>query len=165
MGLTFFLLCSYLIWMVIMEMTSLNSSSVVQLWIIWFCLVTVAWQAPLSIEFPRQEYWSELSFPSSGYLPNPGVEPTSPVCRWIFYHWATAKAHIETMCVYVSHWVMSDFCGPVDFKAHQPPLSMEFSRQEYWRGLPLPSPGDLPDPGIEPTSPALQGILSQSPSF
>ena len=34
--------------------------------------------------------------------------------------------------------------------------SMEFSRQEYWSGLPFPSPGDLPDPGIEPRSPALQ---------
>ena len=40
--------------------------------------------------------------------------------------------------------------------AHQAPLSMEFSRQEYWIWLPFPSPGDLPDPGIEPTSPALQ---------
>ena len=36
------------------------------------------------------------------------------------------------------------------------PLSMEFSRQEYWSGLPFPSPGDLPDPGIEPRSPALR---------
>ena len=33
---------------------------------------------------------------------------------------------------------------------------MEFSRQEYWNGLPFPSPGDLPNPGIEPRSPALQ---------
>ena len=40
--------------------------------------------------------------------------------------------------------------------AHQTPLSMEFSKQEYWSGLPFPSPGDLPDPGIEPRSPALQ---------
>ena len=38
----------------------------------------------------------------------------------------------------------------------QAPLSMEFSRQEYWSGLPFPSPEDLPDPGIEPGSPALQ---------
>ena len=38
--------------------------------------------------------------------------------------------------------------------AHQAPPSMEFSRQEYWSGLPFPSPGDLPDPGIEPESPA-----------
>ena len=36
------------------------------------------------------------------------------------------------------------------------PLSIGFSRQEYWSGLPFPSPGDLPDPGIEPRSPALQ---------
>ena len=40
--------------------------------------------------------------------------------------------------------------------AHQAPLSLEFSRQEYWSGLPFPSPGDLPNPGIEPGSPALQ---------
>ena len=47
-----------------------------------------------------------------------------------------------------------------DFKA---PLSMEFSRQEYWSGLSFPSPGDLPDPGTEPRSPALQAdsLLSE----
>ena len=39
---------------------------------------------------------------------------------------------------------------------HQAPLSMEFSRQEYWSGLPFFSPGGLLNPGIEPTSPALQ---------
>ena len=40
--------------------------------------------------------------------------------------------------------------------AHQTPLSMGFPRHEYWSGLPFPSPGDLPDPGMEPWSPALQ---------
>ena len=40
--------------------------------------------------------------------------------------------------------------------AHQTPLSMGFPRQEYWRGLPFLSPGNIPDPGIEPGSPALQ---------
>ena len=40
--------------------------------------------------------------------------------------------------------------------AHQAPPSIGFSRQEYWNGLPFPSPGDLPDPGIEPRSPALR---------
>ena len=45
--------------------------------------------------------------------------------------------------------------------ACQASLSMGFSRQEYWSGLPFPSPGDLPDPGIEPRCPALQaGLLS-----
>ena len=52
--------------------------------------------------------------------------------------------------------------------AHQASLSMEFSRQEYWSGLPFPSPGDLPDPGIKPgspVSPALQAdfLPSESP--
>ena len=40
--------------------------------------------------------------------------------------------------------------------AYQAPLSMKFSRQEYWSGLPYPSPGDLPDPGIKPMFPAVQ---------
>ena len=47
--------------------------------------------------------------------------------------------------------------------AYQAPPSMGFSRQEYWSGLPFPSPGDLPNPGIEPRSPALQtdALLSE----
>ena len=40
--------------------------------------------------------------------------------------------------------------------AYQAPPFMEFSRQEYWSGLPFSSPGDLPDPGIKPRSPTLQ---------
>ena len=48
--------------------------------------------------------------------------------------------------------------------ACQAPLSMGFSRQEYWNGLPVPSPGDLPNPGIKPRSPALQAdALSSEP--
>ena len=49
--------------------------------------------------------------------------------------------------------------------AYQAPPSMRFSRQEYWSGLPFPSPGDLPYPGIEPWSPALQAdtLTSQPP--
>ena len=46
-------------------------------------------------------------------------------------------------------------CSPMDSSLHQAPLSMGFSRQEYWSGLPFPSPGNLPDPGIKPRSPAL----------
>ena len=49
--------------------------------------------------------------------------------------------------------------------AYQAPPSMGFSRQEYWSGLPLPSPGDLPDPGTEPGSPALEAdaLTSEPP--
>ena len=47
---------------------------------------------------------------------------------------------------------------------YQAPLFMGFPRQEYWSGLPLPSPGDLPNPGIEPTSPAFAGrFLTKEP--
>ena len=55
----------------------------------------------------------------------------------------------------VSHSVMSDSCDPMDCS---PPGSSVhgFSRQEYWSGLPFPSPGDLPKPGIKHNSPTLQ---------
>ena len=74
----------------------------------------------------------------------------------------TTYARFETYChyeVYIRKKVKSLsrvrlFVTPWTV-AHQAPPSMEFSRQEYWSGLPLPSPRDLPDPGIEPGSPAL----------
>ena len=58
------------------------------------------------------------------------------------------KSSAPDLCVwlFVTPWTV----------AYQAPLSMEFSRQEYWSGLPFPSPGDLPNPEIEPRSPALQ---------
>ena len=63
--------------------------------------------------------------------------------------------HYDIGCVgSVSQLFMSDCVTPWT-AARQAPLSTGFSRREYWRGLPLPSPGDLPDPGSEPQSPAL----------
>ena len=53
-------------------------------------------------------------------------------------------------CPFVTLWIA----------ARRVPLSMGFSRQEYWSGLPFPSPGDLPDPGIEPGSQA-DSLLSE----
>ena len=47
--------------------------------------------------------------------------------------------------------------------AHQAPLSMGYSRQEYWSGLPFPPPGDLPNPGIKPMCPALSIFTSEPP--
>ena len=60
---------------------------------------------------------------------------------------------------------MSDSLQPPWTVALEAPPSMEFSRQRYWGGLPFPSLGDLPDPGIEPGSPALQvdALLSEPP--
>ena len=65
--------------------------------------------------------------------------------------------------VSVGHLVMYDSAIPWVI-ACQAPLSIEFSRQEYWSVLPFPSPGTLPNPGIEPGSPAVQAhSLSSEP--
>ena len=55
------------------------------------------------------------------------------------------------MEVLVTQWCLT-LCDPWTV-AHQPPLSMEFSRQEYWSGLLFPPPRDLPEPGFKPSSP------------
>ena len=54
---------------------------------------------------------------------------------------------------------MSDSFATPWAVVHQAPLSMEFSRQDCWSGLPFSSPVDLPDPGIEPGSPLSQGVF------
>ena len=56
----------------------------------------------------------------------------------------------------LSRWIMSNSLWPLWTVVHWASLSMGFSRQESWSGLPFLSPGDLPDPGIEPASPAWQ---------
>ena len=74
---------------------------------------------------------------------------------------STATQSIK--CIQKIHQIRSDqSLSPVQLfatlwtVAYQAPLSMGFSREEYWSGLPFPSPGDLPNPGIEPGSPALE---------
>ena len=124
---------------------------------------TAAYQSPPSMGFSRQEYWSGVPDQESSY-------------------------HFEIRCDHVTHAGQS--CGnrsdtafqggkKVKVKllsrvqlftilwtvAYQAPLSMGFSRQEYWSGLPFPSPGDLPNPGIEAESCSLQAdsLLSELP--
>ena len=64
-----------------------------------------------------------------------------------------------------SYSVMFDSYVTLWTAARQAPLSMGFSRQEYWAGLPFPSPGDFPDPGIEPRSPTLaSGFFTAEPA-
>ena len=57
----------------------------------------------------------------------------------------------HVMCL-LSHFSHVQLCATQGTVAHQAPLSMGFSRQEYWSGLPCPPAGDLPNPGIEPAS-------------
>ena len=52
---------------------------------VWLFAILVAHQAPLSMEFSRQEYWSGLSFPTSGDLPHPGIKPVSPALAGRFF--------------------------------------------------------------------------------
>ena len=65
----------------------------------------------------------------------------------------------------VSRSVMSDSFASSWTVANQAPLSLGFSRQEYWSGLPFPTPGDLPNPGIKAGSPALQADSLPSESL
>ena len=65
---------------------------------------------------------------------------------------------LDIICCYVVAKSCLTHCDPWT-AACQAPLSMGFPRQEYWSGLPFPSPGDLPYPGIEPLSPALAGEI------
>ena len=75
-------------------------------------------------------------------------------------HTTGTRLNYQSVCVSCS--VMSDSATPWTV-ACQAPLSMKFSRQEYWSGLPFSSPGDLSDPGIKPRSLALQAdaLLSE----
>ena len=60
-----------------------------------------------------------------------------------------------------SLWAMSD-SATSQTVAHQAPLSMGLSRQEYWSGMPCPPPVDLPDPGIEPAFPVTPALQADS---
>ena len=140
------------------------------------CLTTsnLPWFTHLTFQVPMQFY----SLQHQTLLPSPVTPRTgcclcfgsvssffpdlflhwSPVAYWtptdlgsssFRYHHLGVKVKVKLLShvrLFVTPWTV----------AHQAPPSMEFSRQEYCSGLPFPSPGDLPDPGIEPGSPALQ---------
>ena len=74
---------------------------------------------------------------------------------WLLQIFSTCGQSLSRVRLFATLWTV----------ARQAPLSMGFPRQEYWSGLSFPSPGDLPNPGIEPSSPALQAdsLLSEPP--
>ena len=134
----------------------------------------VAHQAPLSMGFSRQEYWSGLPLPLAGNLPDPGIEPESAAAPAL----AVAAKPLQsclTLCdprdgsppgspvpgilqARTLEWVAITFSNACKWNvivkslsrvwllatpwtaAHQAPPSMGFSRQEYWSGVPWPSP-------------------------
>ena len=101
--------------------------------------------------------WSShnpLGFLKSG-LPQPEhTEEINPWFWWLWRHWLPLLCSHPTTIIYMKHACMLSHFSHVRLfttpwtVAHQAPLSLGFSRQEYWRGLPCPPPRDLPNPGI-----------------
>ena len=115
-------------------------------------------QVPLSMDFPRLEYWSELPFPIVATLPDPGIEPVSSAPPALAGRLLTPRATWE------AHTAVARDVEPLSrvrllatpwTAAYHAPPSTGFSRQKYWSGLPFTFPEDLPNPGNEPGSPAL----------
>ena len=102
-----------------------------------------AHQAPLSQGFSRQEHWRGLPFPALGHLPDPGIEPTSPVSPPLEANSLPTEPPgkpISLLLLLLIHFSRIRTCATQLTAAHQAPLSLVFSRQEYWGGLPVPSP-------------------------
>ena len=103
-------------------------------------LRTGARQAPLSMEFSRQENWSGLPFPSPGDLPDPGMEPRSPALQADYLPFELPGIYMLQLLLLLSHFSHVQLCVTPQTEAHQAPPSLGFSRQEHWSGLPFPSP-------------------------
>ena len=110
--------------------------------------------------------WSRKWLPIPGFFPGESLDrgdwwAKSIGLQRVRHDWVTKQAHMHKVCICKSMKVKVftlsclTLCNPMDC-THQASLPMEFSRQEYWSGLPFPFPGDLPNPGIEPRSPAMQ---------
>ena len=96
-------------------------------------------------------------------------EKPCDLCRTFLFHWFRLRSkrrqtrnylRIQSVCVCAQSLSCVRLFATPRTAALQAPRSMKFSKQEYWSGLPFPTPGDLSDPGIEPTSlesPALAG--------
>ena len=122
-------------------------------------------QAPLSLGFSRQEYQSELPCPPPGDLPDPGMKPTSPAWQAD----SLPLSHLGSLHVtdFIAKGVMEPTMPPTGLSG---PSLLPHPICPYWIKLGTPTgkflcleaaspcrpPGDLPDPGIEPESPAWQ---------
>ena len=114
---------------------------------------------------PQIGLWALPACPTSPGGQHKGPGPLHSGCHHSLFDVVVVFTFNSFRCVCVcvcdSHSTMSDSVIPW-IVARQAPLSMGFSRQEYWSGLPFPSPGDLPHPEIKPGFPALQADSLQS---
>ena len=140
---------------------------------------TVARQSRLFIEFSRLAYWSELSFPSSGNLSNPGIKPGFSHCRQILHMYTYESESLSVVSdplwphgmvlgilqARILEWVAFPFSRGSSQPRGQTQVSCTADwfftswatreAREYWSGHSIPSPADLRDPGIKPGSPAI----------
>ena len=118
------------------------------------CLGVSLWSKVGDMDDPRsQSQWCESVLP-----PRLAMHTTS-LTETLMYTFLAVLFLLTCNAAGMSAWVLSGiwlFVAPWTV-ARQAPLSMGFSRKEYWSGLPWPPPGDLPGPGIEPGSPAWAG--------
>ena len=124
----------------------------------WDSIWTVAYQAPCPWDSPGNSPGVDCHFFLQGIFPTQGSNPGLPHCTQTLYrlsHQGSQKVKsLSRVWLFSTPWNVD----------RQAPLSMGFSRQQYWSGWPFPSPGDFPNPGIEPESPTLQvDTLSSEP--
>ena len=115
---------------------------------------TVPCQAPLSMEFSRQEYWNGLPFPTPGDFPDLGMKPAplaSPTLAGRFFTIVPPRRPSRKECI-LSHFSHVRLFVTLWIVARQTSLSKGFSSQWYCCGFLRPPLGNLPNPGIEPVS-------------
>ena len=109
----------------------------------------ISWLFPLCSQVWESQSCTIHSFikilPEHSLYAWPLEWPSTTPCSLLILHVSKYQS-LSHAWLFVTPWTA----------AHQSPLSMRFSRQRYWSRFPFPSPGDLPNPGIEPRSPALQ---------
>ena len=139
---------------------------ILPLHVLYFFVALIISVTSSKFYFPTMYYYSDPpSLLSIGKLISPKYEYQKR--DYSYQKKKTSSKVSRIMFLYISEVAQScpTLCDPMDCVAYQAPLSMGFSRQYYWSGLPFPSPVDLPHPGMEPRSPALQTdtLLSEPP--
>ena len=128
---------------------------------------TVAQQALPSMGFSSisMGYWNGLPFPSPGDLPDPAIKPFPALASGFFTTEPQGKPICECAVLCLVTQLCQTLCDPINSGPQGSSVRGDSSGKEYWSGLPCPSPGHLPNPGIEFKSSTLQAssLPSETP--